>query len=68
LSLLPGNKLNLSTLLILKKFRLRGNKEGALAAMRQLEREGLGKLIPKSSRRGASTVSFSIVRKFTNAP
>lgn len=59
--LLPGNTLDLSTLLNLKKFRLRGNKEGALAAMRLLEREGLGKLIPKSARRGTSTVSFSIL-------
>ena len=43
----PGRTLDLSTLLILKKCRCRGNKEGALAAMRLLEREGLGKLIPK---------------------
>ena len=62
--LLPGNTLDLSTLLFLKKFHFRGNKEGALAAMRLLEREGLGKLIPKSSRRGASTVSF-IIKPYT---
>ena len=55
--LLPGNTLDLSTLLILKKFRCRGNKEGALAAMRLLKREGLGKLIPKCARRGTSAVS-----------
>ena len=53
-----GKILDLTTLLNLKKFRHKGNKPGALAAMRMLEREGLGKLIPKCARRGASTVSL----------
>ena len=42
--LLPGPRLNLSALLAAKKFRGRGNKEAALAAMRTLEDDGLGRL------------------------
>lgn len=42
--LLPGKSLNLSELLHAKKFRGRGNKDGALLAFRQLETAGLGYL------------------------
>jgi hypothetical protein len=55
--MLPGTILDVTTLLACKKFRSRGNKEGALQAMRALEADGLGKLIEKSSHRGASSVS-----------
>lgn len=41
---LPGVTLDLSTLLSGKKFRNKGGKEGALAAMRLLKSDGLGTL------------------------
>ena len=47
---LPGKKLHLSALLTAKKFRGRGNKTAALAAMRELEAAGLGKLESTESR------------------
>ena len=47
--LLPGSVLDLSSLLQSKKFRARGNKDGALAAMRALEADGLGKLLERGS-------------------
>ena len=43
--LLPGKSLHVSALLAAKKFRTRGNKEGAIAAFNELEKVGLGKLI-----------------------
>ena len=42
---LPGKTLYLKALLAAKKFRNRGNKEGALAAFYQLEEEGLGTVL-----------------------
>ena len=53
---LPGKRLHLSALLAAKKFRGRGNKSAALAAMRELEAAGLGKLESAESRRGTSNV------------
>lgn len=47
---LPGSELNLSALLKDKKFRGRGNKEGALQAMRILEEDELGKLEEKQTK------------------
>ena len=47
---LPGNQLDLSALLKDKKFRGRGNKEGALQAMRILEEDELGKLEEKQTK------------------
>lgn len=44
---LPGKQLDLSILLKEKKFRHKGNKEGALRAMRILEDDGLGRLEEK---------------------
>lgn len=41
---LPGKELHLPSLLVAKKFRNRGNKDGALAAFRQLASDGLGTL------------------------
>ena len=55
--LLPGKVLNLSALLQAKKFRGKGN-EGAVAALEELHKAGLGKLISADSRRGASSVSI----------
>jgi len=51
-------ELNLSTLLVNKKFRARGNKEGALTAMKMLQDDKLGRLIELSSNRGTSDVSL----------
>lgn len=44
---LPGRGLHLPSLLLAKKFQNRGNKDGALAAFRKLESEGLGTLLIK---------------------
>ena len=38
---LPGCELHLPSLLLAKKFRNRGNKDGALAAFRKLKNDGL---------------------------
>ena len=43
---LPGKKLVISDLLFGKKFRHRGGKIGAMEAFRNLETDGLGRLIP----------------------
>ena len=43
--LLPGKILNLSYLLRLKKFRKRGNKDGAVSAFYQLQYAELGRVI-----------------------
>lgn len=40
---LPGKRLYLTPLLSQKKFRSYGNKDGAVKAFYQLEKEGLGK-------------------------
>ena len=57
---LPGRKLYLTPLLGMKKFRKRGNKEGALAAFYQLEEDGLGKLLELQGSKGTSTVSYDL--------
>lgn len=44
----------------MKKFRKRGNKEGALAAFYQLEEDGLGKLLELQGSKGTSTVSYGL--------
>lgn len=54
--LLPGKNLHLSTLLAQKKFRQRGNKDGALNAFRALESAGLGKLKTEEKDRGTAEV------------
>lgn len=54
---LPGRKLYLTPLLAMKKFRKRGNKDGALTAFYQLQAEGLGKLLEVEGSKGTSTVS-----------
>ena len=57
---LPGHQLDLGVLLQNKKFRTRGNKDGALKAMRELESVGLGQLIKKDAHRGTSAVRFTV--------
>ena len=54
---LPGRILDLSNLLSNKKYRNQGNKDGALAAMKKLEIDGLGKIKKKETYRAASAVS-----------
>lgn len=53
--LLPGCKLHLTPLLAAKKFRGRGNKDGALRALQLLEKEGLGKTYVFGSAKGSGT-------------
>ena len=57
--LLPGKILYLSPLLAMKKFRKRGNKEGAIGSFYKLESEGLGKVLEVRGARGTSTVSLT---------
>lgn len=58
---LPGEKLDVSHIVNKqKKFRDRGGRDGALAAMQQLEKDGLGELILKKSR-GSVKVCFHIM-------
>ncbi len=49
--------LHLSALLAAKTFRGRGNKDGALAAMRQMDAADLGMLQSTESKIGTSAVS-----------
>ena len=62
---LPGKKLYLTPLLEKKKFRRRGNKEGALAAFYQLGKESLGKLLELQGSKGASKVSYALSNVYT---
>ena len=57
---LPGKTLYLSHLLALKKFRKRGNKDGALRAFYKLEEEGLGKVLEVAGVKGTQGVSFLV--------
>lgn len=54
--LLSGKVLKLTPLLNAKKYRNRGNKDGALRAFYQLEEEGLGTVVEIEGGRGSSTV------------
>ena len=62
---LPGRKLYLTPLLGMKRFRNRGNKEGALTAFYQLEEDGLGKLLELQGSKGTSTVSYALCNLYT---
>ena len=42
--------LDVSHLVNIKKFRHRGGKDGALSAMKTLEKDNLGKLVPKKAK------------------
>ena len=50
--LLPGKTLYLSKLLALKKFRNKGNKDGAVRAFFKLEEEELGKVLEVEGGKG----------------
>ena len=54
--LLPGPELHLTPLPANKKFRGRGNKEGAIKAFEFLQKEGLGVLKESVAARGTSKV------------
>ena len=54
--LTPGRVLHLSALLILKRYREKGNKAGAVKGYQLLEQEGLGKLIEMKPQCGTSVV------------
>ena len=57
---LPGKNLDVSLLLNKqKKFRHRGGRDAALAAMQQLERDGLGELVLKKAK-GSVKVNYDI--------
>ena len=55
---LPGQTLYLTPLLQAKKFRKRGNKDGAVRAFLQLEEEGLGKTLVIGEGKGTTQVSL----------
>ena len=60
---LPGKTLYLTPLLALKKFRKKGNKDGAVRAFYQLQEEGLGKVLELTGTKGISSVSALISYK-----
>ena len=55
--LLPGKILYISALLASKRFRDKGNKDGAVRAIKMLEEAGLGRVLEDKPPRGASIVS-----------
>lgn len=59
---LPGRTLFLSHLLALKKFRKRGNKDGALKSFYKLQEEGLGMVLEVAGARGSLAVSIISVK------
>ena len=54
---IPGKTLHLTALLTIRKFRNKGDKEGALAGFRLLEKVKLGKVEATNPKRGTSVVS-----------
>ena len=54
---LPGRILYLTPLLALKKFRKKGNKDGAVRAFYRLQEEGLGNVQEVMGTKGTSSVS-----------
>ena len=63
--LLPGKTLHLSALIVARKFRDRGNKQGALEAMKLLADSGLGELNFLNSARGTDKVILSTPAKYS---
>ena len=55
---LPGKTLYLSPLLALKKFRNKGNKDGAVRSFYRLQDEGFGKVKEIVGSKGATAVSI----------
>lgn len=65
---LPGETLYLTPLLNSKKFRNRGNKDGAIRAFLQLEEESLGKtLILGGSKGTAQVICMYIPSNYSNS-
>ena len=58
--LTPGRVLHLSALLILKRYRDKGNKAGAVKGYQLLQQEGLGELVEIKPQRGASIVCTTV--------
>ena len=58
--LLPGKILYLSALLSQTKFKSRGNKAGALAGWKLLEKSGLAKLVQVKAQRGTDKVNGGV--------
>ena len=54
---LPGKILFLTPLFAMKKFRKKGNKDGAIRAFYRMEEEGLGKVLEVAGSKGTSAVS-----------
>ena len=54
--LLPGKVLHISALLAAKHFKDKGNKEGAVRAIKRLQEAGLGTVIECKPPRGTSMV------------
>jgi hypothetical protein len=59
--LIPGRVLNLSALNSQKKFRDRGNKQGAIKGWQLLEQSELGKLHDMKAQRGTDRVSTNVL-------
>ena len=59
---IQGKRLYLTPLLAMKKFRKRGNKEGALSAFHKLEQEGLGKIMEVEGSKGTTIVSSYLLK------
>ena len=59
--LLPGPVLDISALNTAHKFRGRGNKEGAVAAIKELEAAGLGVVKEERATRGTAKVCYNSV-------
>ena len=57
--LLPGKVLDISALNTSHKFKNRGNKAGAVAAIKELEAAGLGAVKEEPATRGTSIVRYS---------
>lgn len=58
--LLPGKVLHLNALLLMRKFRDRGNKAGAVQGFEELEKNGLGCLVSTRLQRGANMVHVRV--------
>ena len=54
--LLPGMTLHISALLAAKRFRDKGNKEGAVRAIKTLQDAGLGQVVENKPLRGTTMV------------
>jgi hypothetical protein len=57
--LLPGKALHLNALLTMKKFRDRGNKDGAVRGFLLLQEAGLGRVTEHKPQRGTTMVSVA---------